>query len=721
MTDAVGHEEAPRPGHATAAEAASESWHRLLVRVAMVAGVDAAPARVATVAQWTSDAGRPWSARFIDACGHLGLRATALRSPVGAIAANIGPEHPAVAFVASTGEWLLLTDARRRSVLVETEDEPKPRWMSRGQLAARLDPDGLGSVEWVAVDPAGLFGPAGSASAPSRVVSPLARLRSVLVQERYDVAVVLVYATGVGLLTLATPITVQALVNTVAFGTILQPVVILALLLLAGLSFGAVLSAMQAWVVEIIQRRLFLRVIGDLAHRLPRVDLRAFDRAYGPEVLNRVFDVFSVQKAAASLLLGGVEIVLTAVVGLLVLAFYHPLLLAFDVVLVTLVVVIVVVLGRGATATAIAESKSKYAAVAWLEEIARHPIAFRLAGGPALARERTEHCAIEYLEARRAHYRVVFRQLASALALQALASAGVLGIGGWLVIERQLTLGQLVAAELIVTAVVASLAKVGKHLETYYDLLAALDKVGEVMDLPLEQPGFGSPMPASAPDGAALRVRNLSFGFEDDVPLFTGVALDVRPGERVALRGEGGGGRSALVDVLAGLREPQCGSVEVDGVDMRDVNVRDLHARAAIVRGPEIVSGTLFDNVAFGRSEVSAAAVREALRAVDLLDDVGSWSDGLHSRLSANGTPLSRGQALRVTIARAIVGRPSLLVIDRALDALNPSTRARVLETLLDRRASWTLIVCTDDERIAARCDRVLTLRDGQLADEEES
>ena len=125
--------------------------------------------------------------------------------------------------------------------------------------------------------------------------------------ERHDLAVVLVYAIGVGVLTLATPIAVQALVNTVAFGTLLQPLAVLAFLLLVGLAFAAVLRALQAWVVEVLQRRIFLRFVADLSHRLPRVRLSAFDAAHGPELLNRFFDVFTVQKASSSLLLGGLD------------------------------------------------------------------------------------------------------------------------------------------------------------------------------------------------------------------------------------------------------------------------------------------------------------------------------------------------------------------------------------------------------------------------------
>ncbi|MCB9592669.1 MAG: ATP-binding cassette domain-containing protein [Sandaracinaceae bacterium] len=709
----------PRPpGEAAAAWLGD--WEALLRRVDGAVGLDVDLDALRAIADRTSAEDRgPWPQRLVAACEELGLHATHLEGSVADIARAVGPEHPVVALDVD-GRWVLLTDRRGRQLEVERRDGVV-RWASRGELAELLDPAQLGAVTWVAVDPPGLLhdpdGAADDAEGSGPPPSPWARLRLVLRQERHDVLVTLVYAIGVGLLTLATPIAVQALVNTVAFGTLLQPLAVLAILVLLGLAFAGVLRALQAWIVEVLQRRLFVRLVNDLSHRLPRVELSAFDRAHGPELVNRFFDLFTIQKAASSLLIDGLQVVLTAAVGMLVLAFYHPLLLAFDVVLLGLVAGILFGLGRGATATAVKESKAKYEVASWLEEVARHPSAFRLAGGPTLARQRADELAAAYLTGRDKHFRVVFRQLAGALALQAFASAGVLGIGGWLVIERQLTLGQLVAAELIVTMVVASFAKIGKHLETTYDLLAALDKVGQLLDLPLEPCGPTTPLPAPGAWGAKLEARGLSFAFEGREPLFTDVSLELAPGDRAVLAGVSGAGRTALVDVLLGLRTARAGSVQIDGLDLGDVDRQELRERAALVRGAEVVVGTIADNVAFGRRHVDAAQVRAALRAVDLLDEIAALPEGLATRVMPDGGPLSRGQAQRLVIARAIVGRPSLLVIDGALDGLDAATRDGVLDVLFAADAPWTLLVVTDDPAIRRRATRALALRDGCLFD----
>ncbi len=622
----------------------------------------------------------------------LGLRARMFEGTVADLRASVGPEHPAVA-VDDSGGWILVVGRQGFGTEVETWASAEPRVLSRDGLHALLPEDAAGTIRWLAIDPPSLL-PANDGPTSSHPTSPWLRLQRLVTRERQDIVVVLLYAVGAGLLTLATPIAVQALVNTVAFGTLLQPVLVLSVLLLAGLAFAGVLRALQAWVVEILQRRIFVSLVDDLSHRLPRVSLSAFSRAHGPELLNRFFDVFTIQKAASSLLIGGLEVVLTAAVGMLVLAFYHPLLLAFDVILILLVCVILFGLGRGATHTAVAESKAKYAVAGWLEEVARHPATFKLAGGPALARDRADVLAADYIQSRERHFRVVFRQLVGALSLHAFASAGILGIGGFLVIDRQLTLGQLVAAELIVTMVVASFAKVGKHLETVYDLLAALEKIGRLVDLPMES-GGSAPCVANDPRGARVETRELALA----------------PGDR-ALLVDRDAGQSPIVDAILGLHRDGDRRVNIDGVDLDDLDAEGLRARAALVRGADVVAGTVFDNVAFGRRGVDVTRARAALDRVGLGEEVSRLEDGIHTRLMPGGAPLSPSHALRLVVARAVAGDPALLVIDGALDGLDAETCEELLGVLLAEDATWTLLVVTHSETLAQQIDRVRVMKD---------
>lgn len=547
--------------------------------------------------------------------------------------------------------------------------------------------------------------------------NPIPRLRALLNLERSDLWVVVIYSIGVGLFSLVVPVAVQVVVNFIAFGSLLQPLVVMTLFVLVALGFSALMNAFRVYTVEIIQRRLFVRVTADFAARLVRVRTEVFDRLHGPELVNRFFDVVTVQKSAASLLMDGLTLVMQTLLGMILLAVYHPLLLAFDAFLILSMVLIIFVLGRGAIPTAIKESKAKYAIAAWLEEIAGHVTAFKSSSGAGFALKRADNLAKTYLERRESHFKIVLRQIVGSLALQALASAQLLGIGGFLVMQGQLTLGQLVAAELIVTAVVSGFSKFGKKLETYYDMLAALDKLGQMIDLPLERSGGGEP---ARPDGpASMQLVDLHIKAAGGEPALQGVNLEFAPGERIGLAGYGGSGQSALADALFGLRRPDSGVVLIDGLDTRDLSLNQLRDQAALVRGIDVIPDTVESNVALGRSGIGLREVRDALAQVQLLDDVLALPDGLQTTLRAKGSLLTNTQAARLVLARAIAGRPRLLVLDDALSYIyEPAVRDSICSVLFAPDAPWTLICITNRPNLLDRCDRVLTMDDGCLLEE---
>ena len=537
--------------------------------------------------------------------------------------------------------------------------------------------------------------------------SPLLRTRQLLQLERQDIVVIVIYGVALGLLSLAVPIAVQSLVNTVAFGSLIQPLAVLAILLAVALTGAAILRALQVRIAEMLQRRLFVRIVTEIGGRLPRVRAKALEARNGPELLNRFFDVFTVQKSVASLLLDGVDALLVALVGLIVLAFYHPALLAFDIVLISGAIIVLLPIGKGGTATSVAESKAKYAVAGWLEEMARHPLSFKLAGGEQFAAERVQQLAHEYLQKRDRHFRVVFRQLVGALSIEVVASVALLAVGGILVIERQLSIGQLVAAELIVTAVVASIAKLGTKVEVFYDLVAAVDKLGEILDLPMERSGAEKP-PRGPADRGHLVVQSLQLAThdEDDELEFS---LDLQPGERVAIHGAAERTTSSLVDAVFGLVTPEEGIIEIDGHDSRDLQLSDLRSRIAVVRDTEVLPCTITENLQAASSELTAEEAWAVLRRVGLDEAVKSLPDGLNTYVVIGGAPLSRAQSIELTIARALAGRPSVLVLDRTLDHVDPVERERIVDRLFSER-DLTLLLVTEDPKLRQRSDREINL-----------
>ncbi|MEZ4329685.1 MAG: ABC transporter ATP-binding protein, partial [Polyangiales bacterium] len=617
-------------------------------------------------------------------------------APVSVVCSELRTGRP-VAALDRNGSVVLLLERVARLVRVEDEDGSRA-WLDPDALADRLGHASAAAEHtWLAVDsPTAFVLPTSEHPSVWRMVHDLLRA------DRSDLLAIAVYAMGVGVLSLVLPLTVQVLVNTVAFGTLLQPIVVLTLMLAAGLVFAACLQGLQAFMAEVVQRRLFVRVVSELATRLPRLHVDALDQRHGPELLNRFFDVFVAQKALASLAIGGIEAALATFAGLLLLAFYHPVLLAFGGLIILGVAIVLRVLGRGGTRTAIDESKAKYAVAAWLEDMAAQRITLKLAGGAEFAQRRLDRLAAAWLGARDAHFRVVFRQYVGTLGLQVVTSAALLGIGGWLVIQRELTIGQLVAAELVVGAVVASLNKLGTKLETAYDLVASADKLHVLLDQPLEREGGAATLRGRGRGPAALELSTVSSADG----LLDGLSLRVAPGRRLRVSGDERR-TDVLVDVLFGLRAPSAGAVLLDGEDLRDVSLRALRQRVAVVDGAEVLPTTIAENVSAVGRAISAREIWETLERVGLAEHVRALPDGLQTVLTPSGTPLTRTDALRLTVARALAAQPGLLVLDRTLDALPPSLGHALLDAL---GREQTLVVVSHSDGFDAHVDAHLTL-----------
>lgn len=543
---------------------------------------------------------------------------------------------------------------------------------------------------------------------------PLSHLAAFLRTYRSYAWTVVLYATGVGLFALASPIAVQALVNTAAFGTVLQPIVVLVVLLLLGLVFGSIFTALKAWTVEVMQRRLFVDSVARLAYLLPRMDSRSPERAHMGHPVHRFFEVFAINKSTTSLLLSAVDALLAALVGMLVLAFYHPLLLAFDVALIIALLIIVFGLGHNGVRSAIDESTAKYAVADFLSELESKPYAFREAAGREYTRRRLDALSAQYLAVRAWHFRVVLRQYIGALTTQAVASAALLGIGGFLVISGELTLGQLVAAELIVTTVVSALSNLGKHVETYYDLVASVYKLDKLLDLPVESEAdeLGYEEVAAGPARVVMRDVHLSVGGR---ALLDGAELVVEPGARILLSGPAESGKSSLIELLFGTRRTEHGRILLDGTDIRELSRPALRERVAIVRGIEIIPGTVIENVRLGRTDISPGKVRALLDEMGLSEELARLPQGLETELGPLGARLSDSQAWRLTLARAIARAPGLLAIDADLTLIDRHSLSRVMSVVARPDAPWSLLMVGDERDQSVPYTRRVWLENGKF------
>ena len=532
--------------------------------------------------------------------------------------------------------------------------------------------------------------------------SPISRFLGFLRLDSRDIWTVIVFALVNGILGLASPLAVESLVNVVRWGTYLQPLLVLGFILLSCLAMAAFLTVLQTSVVEIIQRRQFVRIVSDLAHRFPRAHQADLQDVYPREYANRVFDIMTIQKSMASVLIDGISIALATIVGLTLLAFYHPYLLGFDLVLLISMISITWLLGRGGVTTAIDESLTKYHVAHWLQDVLSSPTAFKINGGQTLAVERANQLTTEYVFARQRQFRVTIRQFAFAVGLQAVASTAILALGGWLVIQQQLTLGQLVASELVVTVVVGAFSKAGKLLEKYYDLMAAIDKVGHLLDINVDP---RLPIAPSLDSPAELRWSDVELSMPHSSVACTCSANQIAPGSRVAIIGENSAGKSLLARAISGLEDVNHGKIEINGLQASHVALSDQGV-VGYAGDIEVLHATISINVSLGRFNIGQSHVREALEQVGLSESVARLRSHAETWLQSDGKPLSRSELSQLMLARAIVGKPRLLIIDGALDLLPQATRDRVWKYLIDAAQPWTLVVVSNDPKIIDQCSQ---------------
>ncbi|MEZ6095846.1 MAG: ATP-binding cassette domain-containing protein [Pirellulaceae bacterium] len=533
---------------------------------------------------------------------------------------------------------------------------------------------------------------------------PFRRLLAFLRPEARDIRTVVIFSIFIGVLSLSTPLAVEAIVNTIAFGRYLQPLIVLSVIVLIFLLFQAGLRTLMTVVVEIIQRRLFVRTLEDLALRLPRVPGKVWDKYHGPELVNRFFDIVNVQKIVAKFLLSTLIVVLQAVIGMTVLAFYHPFLLGYDVGLILIMSAILIVMGRGATSSAIAESESKYKVANWLQELLRHRSAFSRNGGQTLAADRADSLAVNYINARRTHFRIVVTQFAFILIMQAIAATVLLGVGGFLVIRGQMTLGQLVAAELIVTVILGSFAKLGQDLESFYDLLASMDKLGKLFDLPYDNAFHPSVFPKQ--QAASVRLEGVAVE-----GLAKPLSVEIPANSRLALLGDSDSGRHEVIEVIAGGMRPESGYVQIDGRRV-DAIRHDLFASTVgVASGPDLFAGSISENVLLGRDYITDQDLGETLKRLQLDEELYALPDSLSTKLNVGGAPLSGFLRCKIALARALASKPAILLIDGLLDGLSDNELEAALSAL-ENFPDTTLVVATGRRRVADWTGNVIKLDD---------
>ena len=535
--------------------------------------------------------------------------------------------------------------------------------------------------------------------------------------EHRILALVVSYALVIGLFSLVVPLTVQELVNTFSFA--IQPVMIatLAMIMVVVLTVVGAFKALQYYAVDVLQRRLFVRTAFAMAQKLPKLRFQGFR----PHLSNCFMETAFMQRALAVLLVDLIHVVVGGVIGMMMLVFYHPYFILFDMVLLLGSGVIFFVLSRGGLRTTIGMSHAKYDMLHWIQEISQNLLHIKATDSRALLMEKTDELAKKYMESRRARFAVLLRQFIASVGGQAVAHSGALALAGWLLSIGQLTLGQLVAVEVVVGSLLINFDAVVKSMGQVYFFFTALVELDTFFSLPKDQP---HPLPTSSvtlrdPQTYGIRVSCNGLGVSHNgVTAFANLDLDVAPGEKIAIYTTTTLARTSLARVLAGLEPPTSGIVSYNDVELRhlDLNVVN-HCRGFMIDSHlSLLDGTIADNIVWRRSYVSYEDVRWALELTQLQSEIAALPLGINSDIKALGEIPAPSHVLRILLARAILGRPQLLVFDGMIHDMHPNVRDVILERLCAKDQSWAVIFVSNDPDLTPYVNRRIVLENSGIS-----
>ncbi len=528
--------------------------------------------------------------------------------------------------------------------------------------------------------------------------------------EKRILGLILSYSLAIGLFSLIVPLTVQELVNTFAFA--IQPITIvtLAAIMVLALLFVGAFRAFQYYAVEILERRIFARVAIAMTQRIPRLRFQGFK----PRYANYFFETVLMQRALSVLLVDMINVVVGGAVGMTILVFYHPYFLLFNALLLAGFNVVFFLMSHGGLKATITMSHAKYDTLHWLQEISYNILHFKSTDSQSLLINKTDDLINSYMAARRARFTILIRQYLTSVGWQALGHSGLIATAGWLLSIGQLTIGQLVAAEVVVGTLLLNFDAVVKRMGHIFYFMTALTELDFLFSLPKDQDTatLSVPLPDPTIHGIRLTCKDVSFVPPGAAPVFENFNLEIMPGEKIGIYANTTVAKTALARVLAGLDSPTAGVIRYNGVDLRHLDLDTVNRCRGFVLDSQLslFEGTLEDNIILGRTYIPYSDVRWALRFVELEEEVDALPQGLKTHVRTPGRVFAPTHILRILIARAILARPQILIFDGIIHNMQPALRETILRRLCAKEEPWSVIFISNDPNLTPHVDRRIAL-----------
>jgi ABC-type bacteriocin/lantibiotic exporter with double-glycine peptidase domain len=539
------------------------------------------------------------------------------------------------------------------------------------------------------------------------------RFVGLLQLDRRDILQIFYYAIFAGIVSLTLPLGIQAIINLIQGAQISTSWILLVVLVTLGVAFTGALQVYQMRIIENIQQKIFTRASFEFAYRFPKIKMTELRNLYPPELANRFFDTLTIQKGLSKILIDFPIALLQIIFGLMLLSFYHPFFIIYGILLLVLIYIVFKYTAQKGLETSLYESKYKYKVAHWIQEIARAIVSFKLSGKTNLALDKNDGLVEEYLKYREGHFKILILQFIQMIGFKVLVTGGLLLIGGILVINQQMNIGQFVAAEIIILIVIGATEKLILGLESFYDVLTSLEKLGQVVDKELETQDGDQPNL----DELELELDGISYIVEDrEKPIIDNVSMKIPYRQTVVINGPSGSGKTSLLKMIAGVIEPTLGNVYVNDNKLKTISLNHYRGMVGQTLAEDTpFEGTLLENITFGDKNVSDEDIQWAIDQTGLRDFLKEQPNGLRTMIYPEGKQISFTIAKKIVLARSIVHKPKLLILKEPLEHFNNAEADKIRKFLTSDERSWTLVVVSQHPDWIKSCSTVYTLENGKL------
>jgi ABC-type bacteriocin/lantibiotic exporter with double-glycine peptidase domain len=549
-------------------------------------------------------------------------------------------------------------------------------------------------------------------------LTPTERFWRLLKPDKQEIKNIYIYSIFYGLVNLSLPLGIQAIVNLIQAGQISTSWVVLIVFVVLGVGIIGLLQIYQLRITENLQQRIFTRAAFEFSYRIPRTKMSELVKHYFPELANRFFDTLTLQKGVSKVLIDFSAASIQIIFGLILLSLYHPFFIVFSFILIALLITIFKATGKRGLTTSLEESKYKYKVAHWLQEVARTSITFKLAGNTNLHFDKTDKNVEGYLNAREQHFKILIQQYSMLVLFKVVITAALLIVGGMLVMDQHMNIGQFVAAEIIILMIMNAVEKLILNLEIIYDVLTSIEKIGQVTDLEMETISGVDMSTLDDEKGLSISLGRLSYRYPDETnDTLQDIDLDIPACQTVLLTGKNGSGKSTLLHIIAALLDTTQGTLTFNNLPVGNIDATSLRTITGnCFTQDQIFEGSIIENISLGREGVTYNDVIWAVQHVNLEDFVKNQPQGYETLLNPLGSKLPSNILYKILIARGIVHRPKLVLIEDVFGKFTKHDRESILRFLTSKQNGWTLIVASSDNHYEKFFERTIILNDGKIA-----